>query len=74
MRPRGAIGVRPAMGKPIFEMVQYPIWLAYILDEAQGRNLGQARHGGNPFGNGPISYLARLYIRLELARARSIDP
>ena len=26
-------------------------------------------HGGDPFGNGPISNLARLYIRLELARA-----
>ena len=69
MRPRAAIWAKPAVEETRLEMAQCPIWLAYTLDEAQGRNLGQARHGGDPFGNGPMSYLARLYIRLELARA-----
>ena len=63
MRTRAALCIRTAMEETLLEMAQSLIWLAYTLDEAQGRNLGQARHGGYPFGNGPLSYLARLYIR-----------
>ena len=55
MRLRGAIWVRPAVEETLLEMAQSRIWLAYILDEAQGRNLGQARHGGDHFGGGFLS-------------------
>ena len=38
MRPTAAIWVKLAMEETLLEMAQSPIWLAYILDEAQGRN------------------------------------
>ena len=62
--PRGAPGAsrRPWRNGPPIQESPIPL-PALIVDEPQGRNLGQARHGGDPFENGPISNLARLYIR-----------